>query len=310
MKVLFTFPGQGNQYEGMLNDLPKHRLAQQYLQQASEALGQDILTLDSKEALASTRAVQLCLLVTGVINAAVLMDNDIIPDMVSGMSIGAFPAAVISKSLSFSDAVKAVSLRGTLMQQAYPTGYGMAAIIGLNRWQVAELVEQVHSQQAPVYLANVNSEQQIIISGSIQAMEKVMQLAQNSGASCAKRIRISVPSHCELLLEPAKKLAQALSHYAIQKPAIMYLSSSSARPCNTVDKVIDDLAFNMSRSVLWHETTIAAYERGVRLAIEVPPNSVLTRLSKSVMADGYAVAQSETELATLQVLYQRQKNDA
>lgn len=307
MKVLFTFPGQGNQYAGMLKGLPKHPLTQIYLQQASQALNQDVLALDSQQALKSTRAVQLCLLITGVVNAAILIDNNIIPDMVSGMSIGAFPAAVISQSISFSDAVKAVSLRGELMQQAYPTGYGMAAIIGLNRWQIAELVEQIHSPQYPVYLANVNADRQIIISGSVQAMDLVMELARNNGASCAKRIKISVPSHCELLIEPAKKLATALGHYHIEKPTITYLSSSSARPCNSIEKIIDDLAFNMSRTVLWHETAIAAYERGVRLAIETPPNSVLTRLTKPTMMDGYVVAQSETNIATLQVLYQRQK---
>lgn len=307
MKTLFTFPGQGNQYVGMLKDLPKHPLTQSYLKQASEVLNQDILTLDGKEALKSTRAVQLCLFITGVINAAILIDNDIIPDIVAGMSIGAFPAAVISQAITFSDAVKIVSLRGELMQQAYPTDYGMAAIIGLNRWQVAELMEKIHSPHSPVYLANVNADQQIIIAGKIQAMDKVMELARHNGASSTKRIKISVPSHCELLIEPAKKLAIALNRCFIEKPAITYLSSSSARPCNTAENIIDDLAFNMSRSVLWHETTIAAYERGVRLIIETPPNSVLTRLSRPIMIDGFAVAQSETDIATLQVLYQRQK---
>ena len=112
MSSLLVFPGQGAQQPGMLQRLPRETL-----NEASEVLGEDVLRLDSAEALKSTRAVQLCLLIAGV---AASRQLTLAPDYVAGLSIGAYPAAVVAGALSFSDALHLVSLRGELMQQAYP----------------------------------------------------------------------------------------------------------------------------------------------------------------------------------------------
>jgi len=122
MSSLLVFPGQGAQRPGMLQALPAD-----VLEQASDALGEDVRALDSAQALANTRAVQLCLLIVGVAHARQLQRT---PDYVAGLSIGAYPAAVIAGALDFADAIRLVSLRGELMQNAYPQGYGMTAIIG------------------------------------------------------------------------------------------------------------------------------------------------------------------------------------
>jgi len=112
MSSLLVFPGQGAQRPGMLRHLPAS-----VLDEASEALAEDVRQLDSARALVSTRAVQLCLLIAGVAHARLLART---PDYVAGLSIGAYPAAVIAGALDFADAVRLVSLRGELMQQAYP----------------------------------------------------------------------------------------------------------------------------------------------------------------------------------------------
>ena len=290
MKILFSFPGQGAQYTNMLHQLPKSEVTQQVLNLASDVLQEDILNLDSETALKNTRSVQLCILITGVIYANLLQQQGVEADYVSGLSIGAFPAAVFSGALDLSDAIKIVSLRGELMQHAYPQGYGLTSIQGLLEQQVCLIVEQVNSDQYPVYIANFNDEQQFVIAGSDQAMLKVAQLAKKMGARKVVKLAISVPSHCPLLTKTAHQLAQAMDNISIKIPRISYLSANNARIINQVEKLRDDLAYNMARSVCWHETMTAAYERGVRIAIEMPPGAVLTGLTKKVMDQGEVIA--------------------
>ena len=290
MKILFSFPGQGAQYTNMLHQLPKSEVTQQVLNLASDVLQEDVLNLDSETALKNTRSVQLCILITGVIYANLLQQQGVEADYVSGLSIGAFPAAVFSGALDLSDAIKIVSLRGKLMQHAYPQGYGLTSIQGLLEQQVCLIVEQVNSDQYPVYIANFNDEQQFVIAGSDQAMLKVAQLAKKMGARKVVKLAISVPSHCPLLTKTAHQLAQAMDNISIKIPRISYLSANNARIINQVEKLRDDLAYNMARSVYWHETMTAAYERGVRIAIEMPPGAVLTGLTKKVMDQGEVIA--------------------
>ncbi len=159
-----------------------------------------------------------------------MLQDGLTADYVAGLSIGAYPAAVVAGALSFSDALHLVSLRGELMQQAYPQGYGMTAIIGLQLSTVETLLAQVHSEDSPVYLANINADNQVVIAGSDEAMQAVAELARSRGAGLAKRLAVSVPSHCPLLEAPAQTLAEAFAKVELKNPKIAYLSGSRARP--------------------------------------------------------------------------------
>lgn len=149
MSSLFAFPGQGAQKPGMLQRLPQEPEVLECLAQASAVLGEDARLLDSAEALQSTRAVQLCLLIAGVAGARLLMRDGQRPDYVAGLSIGAYAAAVVAGALDYRDAVRLVSLRGELMQQAYPHGYGMTAILGLSLSTVEGLLAVGQAHQGP-----------------------------------------------------------------------------------------------------------------------------------------------------------------
>ncbi|WP_047306476.1 malonate decarboxylase subunit epsilon [Pseudomonas fluorescens] len=302
MSSLLVFPGQGAQQPGMLQRLPPSAETRACLQEASEVLGEDVLTLDSPQALASTRAVQLCLLIAGVASARTLLQAPLKADYVAGLSIGAYPAAVVAGALEFADALRLVSLRGELMQQAYPQGYGMTALIGLDLATVEDLLAQVHSPQTPVYLANINADNQVVIAGSDAAMQAVAELARGCGVGVAKRLAVSVPSHCPLLEQPAQTLAAAFAEVPLQLPTLGYLSGSRARPLRTLEQLRDDLAFNMCRVVDWRGTVQSAYERGVRLQIELPPGAVLTGLARRVFAQGTVIACDGARLDTLQAL--------
>ncbi|HGN1706907.1 TPA: ACP S-malonyltransferase [Providencia rettgeri] len=280
MKILFTFPGQGTQYPNMLRNLPGTEL-----DQARDILGSEIDSLDTKEALKHTRAVQLSLLIAGVAWARELQRHGVTPDIVSGLSIGAYPAAVISGALDFVDAVKLVALRGDLMEQAYPHGYGLTVIIGLTFSQVELLIEN-----SGTYIANFNSETQIVIAGDDESMAKVAKQALLKGASKVHRLAVSVPSHCALLAEPAQKLVEAFSRVSLSPPKCAYLSGSTGRVLWQPERIADDLAMNMARMVRWNEAIVSAGEREARLAIEMPPGEVLTSLTKQAGWAGESIS--------------------
>ncbi|WP_313116383.1 malonate decarboxylase subunit epsilon [Ectopseudomonas guguanensis] len=303
MSTLWAFPGQGAQQPGMLHALPEAPVVQACIEQASAALDEDVRLLDSAEALQDTRAVQLCLLIAGVATARVLSERGHRPDYVAGLSIGAYAAAVVAGALDFADAVRLVALRGELMQRAYPDGYGMTAILGLDQGSVERLLVDA---EGPVYLANINAETQLVIAGSDAAMAKVAERARALGAGAAKRLAMSVPSHCELLDEPARALAAAFARIELRAPQVRYLSSSSARLIRDPEALRDDLAYNMSRVVDWQATLVNAYERGVRLHLELPPGSVLTGLARRVFEPGQAIAFAGARLDTLDAMLRQE----
>ncbi|MFF7064715.1 malonate decarboxylase subunit epsilon [Pseudomonas sp. NPDC008258] len=301
MSSLFAFPGQGAQQAGMLHCLPEG--CGQLLEEASDVLGQPALTLDSQQALQSTRAVQLCLLLSGVAWARWLMQRSPAPDYVAGLSIGAYPAAVVAGALDFADAVRLVALRGELMQRAWPQGYGMTALSGLDLASVERLLNEAGGE---VYVANLNSENQIVIAGSDVAMAAVAARARSLGRGVARRLAVSVPSHCRLLDGPAAELASAFATVGLQRPRITYLSGSSARPIFDPQRLRDDLAGNMARVVDWRATLRNAFERGVRLHLEMPPGSVLSGLARPVFEQGRVVAVEGTRWDTLDALLRQE----
>ena len=299
MSVLFTFPGQGAQKPGMLHTLPEQPETARTLDEASAALGRDVRTLDTEPALRSTVAVQLCLLVAGVAMARVMAAHGAQPQMVAGLSIGAWPAAVTAGVLDFADAVRLVELRARLMEDAYPSGYGMTAIGGLTRQQLEPMVAAVHGSATPVYLANLNAPRQIVIAGANAAMSEVAELALEHGAGRAERLAVAVPSHCELFDEQARTLACAMDQVALQRPRIVYISSSAARALFDGRRIGADLAANMAQPVLWADTVRHAWERGARLALEMPSGSVLTRLTAPEFPDGLALSCEGARLDSL-----------
>lgn len=281
MKRMLTFPGQGPQFPGMLQNLPD---GDAILAQASAVLGEEAAQLDTADALKHTRAVQLSLLIAGVAHARALQQQGLQPEMTCGLSIGAYPAAVVAGALDFEDALRLVSLRGNLMEEAYPHGYGLTAIVGLPLNALEPLLGD------DTWIANINAELQLVIAGSDAAMKTVAEKARAKGARRACRLAVSVPSHCALLAEPAEKLVAAFNSVTLSRPRCAYLSGSSARVLWEPEQIADDLARNMARTVRWYDAMVAANERDVRLAIEMPPGAVLTGLTRQAFREGEAIS--------------------
>jgi malonate decarboxylase epsilon subunit len=201
--------------------------------------------------------------------------------------------------LGFEDAMRLVQLRARLMEDAYPSGYGMTAIGGLTRQQLEPLVAQVAASGQPAYLANLNAPRQIVVAGSDAALQALADLALAHGAGRAERLAVAVPSHCELLDREAATLACAVEQVALARPRITYISSSQARALFDGRRIGADLAANMARPVLWADTVRHAWERGARLAVEMPTGSVLTKLTGPEFPDGVALSCEATRLDSL-----------
>lgn len=291
MKILWMLPGQGSQYPHMLQDLPANSAA---LAQAKQQLGDELAQLDSPSALQDSRAVQLCLLISGVAWGEYLLAKGIPVDLLAGLSIGGYPAAVLAGVLSFEHALTLVSWRGRLMQQAYPTGYGLTAISGLSQTSVENLLVA-----SGAYLANINAEDQMVIAGSEQAMQQVAQKAQLAGARKISQLAVSVPSHCPLLAKPAEQLRQIAQASWFQPAKRGYLSANSARVLWQADKIADDLLYNLCRPVNWYHTMIAAEQHNVGLAIALPPGNTLSRLAKQTLQQAMTFTIGNDDQASL-----------
>jgi malonate decarboxylase epsilon subunit len=294
MSVAFLFPGQGSQCPGMLPNLPDHPAVRDMISQATEVLGRDVLELDTPEVLDSTIATQLALLIAGATVARILGEESGGADFVAGHSVGAFAAAVAAGTLAYPDTLRLVDLRARAMQGAYPHGYGMGVVVGLDERTVSRLADESGTRKAPVHAANVNAPLQVSVAGADDALERFLNLARENGARRAERLSVPVPSHTPLMASAAAELERALADVPMDPPTVPYLSNVGGRALRDPEGIRADLARSVKRPVRWHDATTLLFELGVRLFVELPPGDVLTRLAADAFPDARCVAIDES----------------
>jgi malonate decarboxylase epsilon subunit len=297
--IAFLFPGQGSQRAGMLARLRDDPKNIALLNEAQTVLGRDLGELDSADALAGTEAAQIALFIASVASARSLERNGIEAAFVAGHSVGAFAAAVIAGVIGFRDALAVVALRGHAMGHARPSGFGMAAIIGVPQSAIQTWIDDATQRGATLYLTNRNAARQFAVSGANVDLDALIVFAKSHGASKAMRLAVAVPSHSPLMADVVPKLRQALKKVALKEPCIAYASNHTARLLSNADSVIDDLAENVAHPVRWSEIMAALYERGVRLYVEMQPGEVLTKLAQSSFDDVRAFSLETTSIAQL-----------
>jgi len=299
LKIVFTFPGQGAQIPGMLQDVPH------YVQKAESIIGASIL--DDEKAFQSTIWIQLALFLKGVAVAERLIEKRIYPQFVAGHSIGAFAAAVIAGVLTFEDALKIVWHRAKRMDEAYPEGYGMGAICGLTEREVKKAVDLAFNVQFPVHLSNINAEQQIAVSGSWQGIEKAFQFAQQFGARKTTILQVPIPSHSPLMAELSKELLVLISKVTLNNANIPYLANRTGRMLRDKNKISEDLALNVAYPVRWNDMTEVCVESGADCFIEMPPGHVLSNLVKQAHETTRQIVVDEVGLEATQYLIKKWK---
>lgn len=308
--LALLFPGQGAQTDGFLHRLPQHRAVRDTLAEASQVLDVDVLTLDSSDALRSTVAVQIGLTVAGVAVARALAEEQLVPDTSAGLSVGAYAAAVSCGAVQFGHALRMVRRRAELMETAYPSGYGLAAISGLTEHEVATLAAQhAHEDSQRVHIGNVNAPRQIVVAGANAALDAFIARALAAGARKAIRLAVSVPSHCELLAHAADELIAYASEIPFQMPHSAYIGNRGGRPLYTADAIRDDLATNMRYTVRWFDALTVMQEMGARVLIEAPPGQVLTDIAREHFPDTTALAASTFSFDRLVATARRRLED-
>jgi malonate decarboxylase epsilon subunit len=296
MHTALLFPGQGAQRPGLFRRLAAHPAVSATLAEAASVLGRDTAGLDDAGALQSTVAVQLAVTIAGVASARALLAEGLTSDAVAGLSVGAFAAAVTCGALSFPDALRLVRLRAESMARAAPSGYGMAAILGLTERDALGLVARV-SARYPLYLASVNAPTEMVVSGEDAALAAAAEEARARGAS-ARRLQVAIPSHCPIMERVSATLRQAMSALTVMRPRLPYVSNTRARVVVEGAEVAEDLILNVSRTVRWHDSVTLLHELGCRLFIESSPGQVLSGLVNASFPDARALALDEVPLAT------------
>jgi malonate decarboxylase epsilon subunit len=306
MTVAFLFPGQGSQSAGLLQQLPQHAEVTRTIREASELPGLDLDGLDSAETLHSTVAVQTALLIAGVATARALLAENVRPAAVAGMSIGAFGAAVACGTLSFADALPPVRLRGELMETAFPSGFGLAAIEGLDEVRIEGIVERTRTAELPVYISNVNAPRQIVVAGTDAALGAVIAQARQQGARRAERLAVGVPSHCPLLRPVADRLARAMAGLILRPPSMPYVSNRGGRALYDAEAIRRDLATSVAHPVRWYDALEVLRELGVKVFIEMAPGHVSTHLIVELFPDVRAVSIADQGLRHATVVASRE----
>jgi malonate decarboxylase epsilon subunit len=265
----------------MLSDLPCVPEVDQTLAEAGQLIPGGIGTLDSPASLTQTVPAQLALLVSGVAATRALAARGAAPDIVAGHSVGAFAAAVAAGALQFSEAITSVTHRARRMAELFPHGYGMLAVSGLREAEVRKIAEQVTAEGHPAWLANINSIDQMVLTGTNAALDRGRELARARGARRADRLEVAVPSHAPILEPVSAELRSLLCGRAARPLTARYVTISTARPATTSADVLDDLTVSVSRTLRWRDAFGVITELGTRFVLQLPPGRVLVDLAQS-----------------------------
>jgi len=276
-------------------------VARHTFQEADEALGFALSELcfeGPREKLAMTEITQPAVLTASVAVCRVLQEKGVAPNYVAGHSLGEYSAHVAAGTLEFADAVRTVRNRGRYMQEAVPAGQGaMAAIL----WMPLEQVQAVCAEAAQAEVvspANINSPEQIVISGSAKAVARASELALERGAKRAIKLDVSAPFHCALMQPAQERLAVDLKALPVQIPEIPVISNIDAEPKTDPNASREALILQVTGAVLWEASVRKLMQLGVTTFIEAGPGKVLTGLMRQI--DRAQAAMNVEDEASLQ----------
>lgn len=285
-RVAVLFPGQGSQSVGMMNELAeRYEVVRATFDEASDALGFDLWQITQDETqLNQTQYTQPALLVASIaiwrIITSLLNTQEIQPLYLAGHSLGEYSALVAAGVLSLGDAAKLVHERGKLMTAAVEgMDTQMAAVLGLEDEQVASLCEEVSTSTGIVNAANFNSVGQVVIAGTAVGVAGVIAAAEALGKK-AVPLKVSVPSHCELMLPAQEALGELLGKTQFHQPQIAVIQNRHAKVHTAMSEIKTALTEQLSKPVQWSKTMQKLADQDIELVIECGPGNVLSNLAK------------------------------
>ncbi len=262
-------------------------IARHTFEEADEALGFSLSALcfsGPEEQLRLTEFTQPAIFTSSIAAHRVLAERGILPDYVAGHSLGEYSADVAAGVLPFADAVRAVRRRGQLMQQAVAAGEGvMAAVLGMNPQLVVALCRDAASETGQVVVAaNMNSQEQTVISGAVAAVERAIALAKERGAKRAVLLHVSAPFHCALMQPAEDALRPVLEAIPFTDPEFPVIVNVDAAPVKDGDALRDALIRQVTGAVRWTESVQWMIAAGVTNFVEVGPGKVLSGLLRQI----------------------------
>jgi [acyl-carrier-protein] S-malonyltransferase len=284
--VALIFPGQGSQVVGMGKDLVENYPAARHtFQEADEVLGYELSRMcfeGPEEQLRLTEVTQPAILTVSVAALRVLETRMAKPSFVAGHSLGEYSAHVASGTFTFADALRTVRNRGKYMQEAVPVGLGaMAAILGMDADRVTAVCQEAARGEicSP---ANLNSPEQIVISGHTAAVERAAKLADERGAKRAKLLPVSAPFHCSLMKPAQDRLAADLQKLEMHKSVYPIACNVDANLVSDERRALDTLVRQVTGSVKWDGCIRLLISQGVDTFLEVGPGKVLCGLMRQI----------------------------
>jgi [acyl-carrier-protein] S-malonyltransferase len=287
--LVFLFPGQGSQYVGMGKSLhDAHESVRRLFDEASDATGKDLRTLcfeGPETVLVQTENVQPAITLVSLAALHVLREEGIEPSAAAGHSVGEYAALCAAGALSFADAMHLVRIRGAAMQAEATRHPGsMAAVFGLS----ADVLVAICAETDPdaVRVANHNAPDQVVLTGTSDAVRQAGQTAKARGAKLVIPLKVSGPWHSPFMAGAQEPLARALDQCPISAPRLPVMANLTGAPYASDGRDIRDaLVAQIVSPVLWTQCLSALVERGSRTFVEVGPGRVLSGLLKSMSRD-------------------------
>jgi len=281
------FPGQGSQYSGMGRFLyDNYQTARETFKLADDTLNfslSDLCFNGNIKDITKTYNTQPALLTISYIMYQIyIKKRDLRPSLLLGHSLGELTALVCSNAIKFTDGIKIARDRGLYMQECGDKSEGsMLAVLSDDFKLIKKFCSEISSEKLILEIANYNSNNQIVLSGNIRALDMIKEKLKKENIKCI-RLNVSAAFHSPIMESASSKLRKNLSQYKFSQMSIPVISNISGKPYLSQDDIIKNLSLQVTKPVQWVKSISNALKLGANLFVEVGPKSVLKNLNKNI----------------------------